>query len=53
VLTAAVGTNVAIRRPLAAAGLAPRIVDCDAGTLELYCDLLRRAPAQLRPGTQP
>jgi len=46
VLTATViGTNVAIRQTLAAAGLAPVIVAADAGILELHCDLLRWAPA--------
>jgi hypothetical protein len=47
VLTATVmATNVAIRRTLAATGLAPVIADSDAGTLELHCDLLRWSQPQ-------
>lgn len=42
VLTATVlGTNIAIRRTLAAAGLDPQIVRYDYGNLELHCDLQR------------
>ena len=53
VLTATVmATNIAIRRTLAAAGLAPVIADCDAGTLELHCDLLRWSQPQ-RPARGP
>jgi hypothetical protein len=49
-LTATVlASNLAIRRTLTAAGLAPVIVDADAGTLELHCALLRWARPQLVP----
>lgn len=58
-LTATVlGTNTAIRRTLIAAGLAPVIVDCDGGTLELHCDLRRWcspgrvSTAQLLPASE-
>src|SRR5450759_3277702 len=44
-----IGTNVGIGQTLAAAGLAPVIVDCDAGTLELHCALLRRSRLLPRP----
>lgn len=52
VLTATViGTNVAIRQTLAAAGLAPVIGAADAGILELHCDLLRGGPGgESEPG---
>ena len=49
-LTATVlASNLAIRRTLTAAGLAPVIVDADAGTLELHCALLWWARPQLVP----
>src|SRR5659263_473935 len=49
-LTATVlASNLAIRRTLTAAGLAPVIVDADADTLELHCALLRWARPQLVP----
>src|SRR5664280_1203130 len=49
-LTATVlASNLTIRRTLTAAGLAPVIVDADAGTLELHCALLRWARPQLVP----
>ena len=44
-----IGTNVGIGQTLAAAGLSPVIVDCDAGTLELHCALLRRSRLLPRP----
>src|SRR5450759_5262208 len=49
-LTATVlASNLAICRTLTAAGLAPVIVDADAGTLELHCALLWWARPQLVP----
>lgn len=48
-----IGTNVGIGQTLAAAGLAPVIVDCGAGTLELHCDLLRWSQLVPRPRPRP
>ena len=49
-LTATILTsNLAIRRTLTVAGLAPTIVDADVGTLELHCDLLRWVRPQFVP----